>query len=232
MWQFVGVVIAFAALIATILVPWILYLRQQQKKALEYLVQMSTPIFNPTARHDNLKLLFEEKPVHDVQLIVLRFANTGNVPILPTDYFVPISIEFAANSHVLEAELTQTSPENLSVKIIREGALNHAFVAPTLLNAGEGFTMQFLVASFKEGIKVDGRIAGVQIVKHRRGSGMVPMALMTLAVVVCIFVGMLMSQQNFSILSDVLWTVWWVLWMGFLSVYIASKNKREAQLFG
>lgn len=166
-WQFVGVLVAFIATIIAIIVPVILARKQRQKKNLEYLVLTSMPIFNPSGEV-KFQLLFEQKPVHAVQLVILRIVNTGNLPIVTADYHERVSIEFAPESHVLSAEIAKTFPERLHIgAAISANPANRVFFQPVLLNGGDWFTVKLLVASFKDGITMGGRICGIkQIAIH------------------------------------------------------------------
>jgi hypothetical protein len=62
-----------------------------------------------------VQVLFDNKPVGDVQLITLKVWNSGNVDIKLEDYYDdnPIEMELGEEAQVLDVEILETRPESL-----------------------------------------------------------------------------------------------------------------------
>lgn len=221
-------------LIGTILIPLvaialslILYLKQRQKKSLEYVVQTSIPIISPPVK-EKFELLFEGNPVDAVQLMTIRIVNTGNLPILPNDYHEHIGIEFAADSRVLSAEITKTFPDKLKVSATE--STNRITLQPVLLNGGDWFTVKALIASYKPEITINGRISGVkQICRHvnpaERLAGIVAPGIL------CLPVGFVLSFFDRTQGAGALIFLGGILWALSVATYSLYRRKIEARLF-
>lgn len=157
MWQFIGVILV-------IIIPLILYLVQRRRKALSWEIISNTPLLSIDDEiRGNLQVLFDGKPVQDVQLIIVEIINSGNVAIKSTDYERPINLDFGENAHILTAEVTETTPDNLDVSINIEGT--KVLLNPTLMNGKDSITIKTIVGQFNDQITVEGRIVGVKEVQ-------------------------------------------------------------------
>lgn len=160
LWQFITVVIAIIAIIVSI----ILYLIQRRRKALSWEIISNTPLLSIDEEiKGDLQILFAGKPVQDIQLIILKIINSGNIPIKYTEYERPIYLKLGENAQILSAKVTEKNPSNLetSVKINKEGT--RAELEPTLMNEGDSFTIKMLVNQFDGQIIVDDRVEGVKV---------------------------------------------------------------------
>ena len=166
LWQFVTVVIiAIIAIIVTI----ILYLIQRRRKSLSWEIISNTPLLSIDEEiRGNLQVLFAGKPVQDVQLIILKIINSGNVPIKSTDYERPINLKLGENALILTAKVTEKNPSGLETPITNEGT--RVVLEPTLMNEGDSFTIKMLVNQFDDQITVDGRIVGVKDIQKTTSS--------------------------------------------------------------
>jgi len=101
--------------------------------------------------------------VQDVYLVVARIINTGNVPIVSTDYEDPVNLSFGENSPILTTDSSETNPDNLRASTNIEK--KRVVLAPVLLNRGDSITIKMLISQFDGEIKVDGHIAGVKSIR-------------------------------------------------------------------
>jgi hypothetical protein len=75
MWQFIGVILAIIAIAITVILYWI----QRQKRALSWQVVSNTPLLSIDKEiKGNLEVLYNRKPVQDVQLIIAKIINNGS----------------------------------------------------------------------------------------------------------------------------------------------------------
>jgi len=162
-WQFFGAIVG----VITIVISYIFFKKQQKQKNIAYEIISSTDLLNVNSEvKSKLHVLFEQKPVEKLSLLVIRIYNAGNEPILATDFEKPIFIEFGSTSEVLEVGIDKVSPNDLQPKI--ERTPKNITLQPLLLNGGDAITLKILLASFDDVVDVKGRIAGV---KHISGSG-------------------------------------------------------------
>lgn len=157
-WQFIAVILAIVVIL-------IMIFYNRQKKAISWQIISNTPLLRIDEEiRRNLEVLFNGEPVKDIQLIIAKIINTGNVPIKSIDYEGPINLNFGKDSQILTAEIIETSPHNLIASANIEG--NAVIIPPTLMNGKDWITLKILVSQFDETITVDSRIFGVNEVKE------------------------------------------------------------------
>lgn len=173
-WQFVGVIISLVALVVAVAAVRFQLLR----KTISYFHAYERPVFylfEPELR-ERLRITFDNREVEYLSAFNLHIFNNGNVAVPPSDFVVPISVEFPTDSHVFGVSVTDTTPPNLAVQVT--GSEQRYVVEPLLLNPGDEFTMQFLVEgadnhnSTRLKPAVNARIAGVKafaLRPHRSG---------------------------------------------------------------
>jgi hypothetical protein len=108
---------------------------------------------------DNFEIKFQGQLVDSLTLLVIRFFNSGNVPIEERDYSRPLSIDFGDQAELLSVSLMEEIPGNLGVIIDHDKSC--ITVNPLLMNKGDSFTLQVLASKYRSSL-VSGRISGVQ----------------------------------------------------------------------
>ena len=157
MWQFFGAILVVIGIIISIILYWI----QRPKNSLSWKIISNAPLvkINSEIKGD-LQVLFKGNPVENIQIVIIRIINTGNVPIKSGDYEYPINLNFDDNAQILTAEIIETIPNNIEAYTNIDE--NIVFISPTLLNKGDSVTIKTLVNQFDNHISVDGRIVGVK----------------------------------------------------------------------
>ena len=138
-WQFIGAILALIAII--------LILVQRKRKALSYKIISNTPLVK--IKEDikgRLQVLFDEKPVESIYLIIIKFINSGNLPIKSADYESPVNLNFNEDVQLLTAEVIDTNPKTLEASAKIEGT--KVLLKPTLLNENDSITIKVLVNQF------------------------------------------------------------------------------------
>jgi hypothetical protein len=157
MWQFFGVIFV----VISIIVSGIFFRLQRQRSALSWKIISNTPLVRINSEvKGNLQVLFNGNPVKDIQLLIIKIINTGNVSIKSGDYERPLNLNFDENAQILAAEVIETNPNNIEVSANIEE--RDVFISPTLLNKGDSFTIKILVNQFNNKILIDSRIVGVK----------------------------------------------------------------------
>lgn len=159
-WQFFGF---FVGLLAFVFGTW-LSLRGRSRR-LNYDVISKTPLLNYdlNSAKQRLQLLFNGKPIHNAELVLIKIHNAGSAPIKPDDYERPLKVVTGESSKILDAEVVDTHPKNLVVPISSIDNTSVIF-KETLLNSGDYFVINTIVVPPVK-ISVDGRIAGIREIK-------------------------------------------------------------------
>ena len=193
LWQFVGVLLALAALGASFLI----YSMQRQRKAFSYEILSLNRLL--TVREElegRLQVLYEGHPAKDICLVVVRLLNSGNVPIATTDFERPLALYTGQASKILSAVVTARDPINLDVDLDVVG--DHLTIAPTMLNAKDSVALKLLVSDFSGALVVDGRILGVRsISKLKSGSGI--LLIQMVAALLFISVGVFLAVTGIAL---------------------------------
>ncbi len=118
---------------------------------------------------------------------MLKFINSGNIPIKNDEYERPITLNFGEKAKIITAEVYETYPENLkdSVKIeeLRDElkpfivgqnqkndhiSLNNTItLQPVLINSGESITLKILGTQIADDIIVNSRIEDLKEIRQK-----------------------------------------------------------------
>ncbi|MGI8588195.1 MAG: hypothetical protein ACR2M0_10990 [Chloroflexia bacterium] len=164
-WQF-GIATSVTAL--GVLVALFNFMLQRQRKQLTYYIVSNTPLLS---LGDDLKgkiqISIGGQAVQEVQLVVIELANSGNQPIVPSDYASPVTVRFGPKAVILSAEVTETKPQNPQATVSIQGSAVE--FAPVLLNRGDIVTAKVLATQLGEALSVDGHVAGVSTIQEYYG---------------------------------------------------------------
>ena len=170
-WTFIGAALAVLAIIVSIS----LWAIQRRKKALSYdLLSKFSLLSIREEIEGKLKVLFDDKPVKNVHLFIIRLINTGNVPITSADYEKPVEFGFGEGARILSSEVIATTPENMHVET--EEVDSFLVLLPLLLNPKDSITIKLLVSDYSGPICAEARIIGVKNLEPlREGQWITPM---------------------------------------------------------
>jgi hypothetical protein len=160
-WQFIGAILSVIAIGISIYI----FIHQKNKKALSYRIVTDTELLTVNEEvKGKIKIVYDNVPVQDVHLIVIKIENNGNVPITSTDFEEPLTFLFGKTSQILSAEVTNVFPLTLK-PIISIIDSNKIILEPILLNSKDNLTVKLLLAQFNKQITPEARIIGVGEVK-------------------------------------------------------------------
>lgn len=133
---------------------------QQNIKELSCKVLSIAPLFNvKDDMQGKLKFSFDDKPVKNAFLIILKIINSGKVPITADDQKRAITIDIGAEK-ILAAEIIETQPTDLGANISTNNS--SIILEPTLLNSNETVTIKSVVESFSGKVSASARIVGLK----------------------------------------------------------------------
>lgn len=165
LWQFVGAILAVLAIIISIAI----FLFQRRNKTLTYEIISRTAVLSASEEiAGKLQILFQGEAVRKVHLLVLKLANTGNVPVISSDYEREINFIFSDCEKILSAEISETNPAKLIAELIVKD--KNIVLKPLLLNPGDSITLKALISGFESNIEVEGRVVGVKTIGKRTES--------------------------------------------------------------
>ncbi len=156
-WQFVGVIIA----IITIYITYSIYQDQKLNKKINIEILSNNPLITVNADiTSDISILYKNKQVNTMSIILLKFTNAGNVPIIEQDYSEPISIELSKNSEIGEVSVQETNPAGIKIAatIISPNTLE---ISKVLLNPGDQFIIKILAINNDETLNINARIIGI-----------------------------------------------------------------------
>lgn len=167
MWQFIGVVMAVATLVVSCLMTYDIAERSRAQVALtlEYNFKYGLTWTSPGIEKD-LTVLYKGGIASNLAAISFVIENTGNVPILPDDYIIPLSFSILPSAEIVSVDPYILEPQSLDIKVTNIHS-NTFELSNSLLNPGD--RIGFYVTTINdpdpngEAIIIDrGRIAGLR----------------------------------------------------------------------
>lgn len=221
-WQFIGAISGW-------IIALILYLAQRKRKELAFEILSETRLLKSpegVLNSERLKILFDDHPVKDIQLVVLKLSNSGNQPIkMPkesSNYECPIMLNFGEETRILTAQVTDAYPESLlgEMVIALDPERYKVIPAPVLLNKGWYFTIAVLTTHYK-GFKVEGVVEGIpNIRKSTRKFREALLSLLLVLLVVALFFAVWQISSWFALVVIVA-----------LSIITATIDKMEVKFY-
>jgi hypothetical protein len=177
-WQFLGAVLALGAIFAT----YDVFTRSKPLKELQVILNSATPLVSEKPLipgsvqvTNNIQLTYNHGVVSNAFIYQVTVKNTGNQPIVESDYSKPLVFSFMTKDDILEAAVTVSNPPNIGM-VIHKTSVYQAAVDPVLLNPGDTVLIKFIVAITEdvpliERMHIDGRIVGVKEIKLVTSTG-------------------------------------------------------------
>jgi hypothetical protein len=191
-WQFVGALLALLTIAVTV---WLFILQSPRRRLLVERIARVPFITIGADRIPGLRLTVDDRLVEEATVVLVRITNIGNAPLQSSDFEVPISLQFAPGSHVLDAQISEAQPEGLPIEVQRQDAV--VTFSRGLLNPGDTFTCRVLVQDSKGTYLPMARVAGVRHLDTARPVSVVRSAVMLTAIVV-LLVSVLLSPKPMS----------------------------------
>jgi hypothetical protein len=137
----------------------------RQRKEFSYRIISDYPLFDVNKQFsDRVKILFDDKQVDRVSLVVVEFLNNGWMPIKATDFEVPVEVCFGEKSEIMNVEIIKRHPKGLSPNVIASGS--KLTIGKKLFNRGNLIQLKILVHNYSGAIEVTGHIEEVPEIKR------------------------------------------------------------------
>lgn len=150
--------VGLLTLLATIAAPLLSARRERPKRALAYEANVFPLAVAQPKEMTPIVMSIGDRTVDDPCLVTLRLRNSGNTPILPTDFDGPIEVVFEDSGALLEVNLDEAEPSHLAPLITTDEQT--VLIEPLLLNPRDGFVLTMLSDRATEPM-VRARIAGI-----------------------------------------------------------------------
>jgi hypothetical protein len=161
--QIITIVLALIAIGAA----YNIYLISRPVKTIQIEIDTASPLVNvrPEAS-GTIQILYNGLSISNPELLQIKIKNTGNQPIVASDYSRPLLFSFEPQDQIISVSVVNSQPSNIDLTI-NKSAANQATVTPTLLNPGDIVTVRFIVAEYandpiEDHFHFDGRIVGIQ----------------------------------------------------------------------
>lgn len=161
LWQFVGAIFALLALPAAF---WI-HLHQRERKEIAYGILSSRRLISLSSElRGRVEITLDGKTVKDVHLLVIGIKNSGNTPIIESDFVHPPSVRASKGTEFISAEITKHLPSNLQPTLTLYS--DQLEVRPLLLNPGDYISIQALASGQYPWATPDFRIIGTSKIEQ------------------------------------------------------------------
>ena len=135
-----------------------------------------------------LRVLYEDMDIRNLYRVQVRLSNTGNQPIHPDDFIVPITVGFATPARILTASVTSQRPASMGAAILRSS--RDIKIPALLLNPKDSFSISALIGDLDVEPSISGRIVGVKEIRRKpERTGMWIMATAIVATILAIIGG-------------------------------------------
>ena len=156
LWQFVGAVLALAA----IGLAYAQYRSSAMKRELSFgLIAGRRLIAVADELTSRVKVHLDDRPVSNVYLLEFGLKNSGSQPLRAEDFESPITIKFKNDATLLTAQVTRRSPADHPSTTRIDG--NALAVSPALMNPGDYLVLQVLLSHPRPEFDVTARVYGI-----------------------------------------------------------------------
>jgi hypothetical protein len=114
----------------------------------------------------DIEVFYKKKKVSRVSGLTLKFWNSGNVPIISSDYEKNVKFTVPKNCQILDANVVSEFPEKIGLKMSFNS--NEVVLNRQLLNAGDEAIISFVIANCEPILTGSARITGVSMLKKSK----------------------------------------------------------------
>lgn len=166
----------------------------RNRKSISYEIVSNTPLLSSNESiRDRIQILYDNLPVKNVHLVILKITNDGKQPITKTDFIKPLTFTLSAQSQILSFEALILKPKNLDLEL--NFSENILFLQTNLLNSNDSITLKVIVSSYDFNISADARIVGVKEINKVNSN--IRSAKLSYTFLICLF----LFGSIFSLLS-------------------------------
>ena len=159
-WAVVGAVAAILGVVAMIAIAIV----RRTRKVVSCLVHRVSVLTIEEQTGRNVRVLYERTEVRSLDRVRIRFRNSGNRAIAPSDFVRAITIKVPPPGKVLSATVTRQKPDDVSEGIVHTSP-QRVTVNPLLMNPKDEFSIDTLIGDLEKSASISGRIIAGKIVR-------------------------------------------------------------------
>lgn len=200
-WQFAGILLAAAAVVASF---WIYWLQRQTKELAFGIVSSRRLLTVADEISSRVRVELDGREIKDLHLTVYGLKNSGRRAVPASDFDRPLSLNFALGQ-VVSAQVSSQAPRNLGAKLLVTDSVVQ--LEPLLLNPGDHVLIQILLSPGSPRGQLDGRVIDVsdfQPINLRPELPKFHQSGLVLVAVTFPIIGIFIYPQNSS----------WLVWVG------------------
>jgi hypothetical protein len=144
--------------LATIVLTLYLYRRGRSRKSLTFSQKATQLVSIHDEARGKIAINYEGEYVEQVFLIEVHLKNSGNEPVLPSDFLRPLTLELG-KATAMTVDLARAKPSGLSP--IFEIEDHRVRLSPLLLNPGDELSFKVLLRDYEREPRLSYRIVGV-----------------------------------------------------------------------
>ena len=158
-WQFV---LSLVALLAVYNVYFLQ--KQEQEKALQVSYSVTSVVDIQEDLQSKIQMAYVGIPFNDIAVIEYKVENTGNVPILKSDFLQPLTFSINPDWFIIGSDIDIPPGFSLNMSIpasppIADGsnipAISSFGIIPDLLNPGDGWQSTLVIITRKSGAPIN-----------------------------------------------------------------------------
>ncbi|RON53466.1 hypothetical protein [Pseudomonas frederiksbergensis] len=159
-WKFVATI---AITIASLVIPLFIWQVDLSSRSITVRLVSTSPL-QPAANIQNLQISINGQNIESPYLSTLELENTGSKPILTAEFDTPLEIFVKGGAKFISAEIANTAPKNIPVKISSLG--QEASISPFLANPKDKITISVITSGPAPEFEPRARIAGINEVGY------------------------------------------------------------------
>lgn len=192
---------AILAILAIMVSIWVYFAQRPRKRLLVERIARVPLVTMGSAGIGGLKITFADRELQSALVVLVNVQCIGNLPILATDYELPLSFSFESDAVVLSADRVESQPGEIPIHLDCAGS--RAIVSGRLLNPGDSFTVRILVENSKGRMTSNARIAGITSIETSKRVSFLPPTLVVMGVALVIFALWLVPEDPSKRVSQI-----------------------------
>lgn len=152
--------------IVGIILGFLYFYFQKKKKRFSYEIISESPLYSihDEELKDRLKIYLDDTLVDDLNLLIIKFMNNGNVDVSSRDFETPVFITFNEDAEILGYEIIEKYPETMEYDMGSEK--NRYKINKNLFNVNYYVTIKLLISKYKEIKQIHGGILGIEKIEE------------------------------------------------------------------
>nr|WP_145545811.1 hypothetical protein [Variovorax boronicumulans] len=147
-------------------IPFYTWLSDRPSKAIAISAWSTIPLIQPFRELGDLEISIGGQEVKSLDLTTLEIKNSGNQPILKSDFATPIDLKVGRGTRVFRLASVESVPPAIKPEVTQTA--DQVKLEPLLLNPGDIVRLSVLTVGSRPSFETTTRVVGVKDVAVRR----------------------------------------------------------------